>query len=331
MCGVQGDPGDRPHLAIPPSAHIRPCPFALLSPLPARRNGAVLSRALHGPLLVRAAARERLAFAGGALLDVAAVVVDAAPSDVAVAAPRCPVPELVARLVAPPDGSNAMPRMRTGSSVQPVPSIISLLQNMQIATASILPSCRGENGRRDLGHVAVVFRGAGRDVSRRPLPVTTLCFDDGVGTDALAQAIDELLAEGASMYGDAEAVPRLIRELSRLESFTTSAVAEVSVSAQPAVKTPCKVGHRRLAAREKSLEAPTLQPRAPCEDCETRGLGSMNRCLIEDQNLAAEIDAQLSSEPAFGQLARLAHQERLLTANCSFFPGLLMRPGCGKR
>jgi hypothetical protein len=51
-----------------------------------------------------------------------------------------------------------------------------------------------------------------------------------VGTDALADAIDELVAEGASLYGDAGAVPRLIHELSRLESFTTSAVAEFDTS-----------------------------------------------------------------------------------------------------
>lgn len=51
-----------------------------------------------------------------------------------------------------------------------------------------------------------------------------------MGTDALARAIDELVVEGASLYGDAESVTRLVRELSRLESFTTSAVAQFDTS-----------------------------------------------------------------------------------------------------
>jgi hypothetical protein len=51
-----------------------------------------------------------------------------------------------------------------------------------------------------------------------------------MGTDALAQAIDELVVEGASLYGDAESVTRLVRELSRLEFFTTSAVAQFDTS-----------------------------------------------------------------------------------------------------
>ncbi|MGD0748207.1 MAG: DUF222 domain-containing protein [Acidimicrobiales bacterium] len=51
-----------------------------------------------------------------------------------------------------------------------------------------------------------------------------------MGTDALAQAIDELVVEGASLYGDAESVTRLVHELSRLESFTTCAVAQFDAS-----------------------------------------------------------------------------------------------------
>ncbi len=102
--------------------------------------------------------------------------------------------------------------------------------------------------------------------SPRRRPVTTPCSDVHVGIDALAEAIDELIAEGPVAHSDGASVTALVRQLSRLESVTTNAVAAFDDSggwavpgartAAAWVATKCRLPRaaaRRLTHRGRSL------------------------------------------------------------------------------
>ena len=218
--------GSRSRLALVPHA---PSVSRLGAPFRA------LSGASHDRLLLDTAARQCLALAGRALLQIAAVMVHAAPRDAAVTASGSSVPDLVARLVAPSDGG----QQDTSADLQGLLGAARALHHLLVAVPQIAihhtPSlmslgerssrrsrCRGllfrtgtSGALRSCRACLVTLRCSLRRFSRSvarwlggsvPASCHSALFPCRHGYRCLAQAIDELVVEGASLYGDAESV-----------------------------------------------------------------------------------------------------------------------------
>lgn len=134
-----------------------------------------------------------------------------------------------------------------------------------------------------------------------------------MGIEALVEAIDELIAEGPAAHGDAASVTCLVRQLSRLESLTTTAVAAFDTSgdwsvdgaktAAAWVSTVCHLPRamgRRLVRRGRHL----------------RHLPVAAAAFEEGEITSAHLDA-LGALRRAGTEANLARDEALLVTHAT--------------